>query len=195
MRSVFPAFCISTTVLHRNISTDKGGVKMDSKFSPEELRDGLNGLWVELVGHAPRDFISRVRKYIPILEEASRQFALMCQTDYIWEMHYFKEHAWKLDEEGHIDDMAWEAENHNGPVCTRCGESPCVYCKPNFEHIGPCIVNVFICPVCGKRSDYGPDICTCGKHLVIPSEPTRVIYEKGCEPDGLGKNSKTHDQQ
>lgn len=42
-------------------------------------------------------------------------------------------HDWQRNEDGAIDEWAWESDVHNGPRCKRCGYNPCVLCDPNFD--------------------------------------------------------------
>lgn len=42
-------------------------------------------------------------------------------------------HDWYKDEDGNIDEWAWESGYHNGVICKRCGESFCVHCTPNYD--------------------------------------------------------------
>ncbi len=46
-----------------------------------------------------------------------------------------KEHQWRLDEDGKVDEFGTEYENHNGPYCERCDYSYCVHCgdKPSAK--------------------------------------------------------------
>ena len=41
-------------------------------------------------------------------------------------------HSWELDEDGDIDDFAYDDDwnFHNGPRCLRCSESFCIHCEP-----------------------------------------------------------------
>ncbi len=42
-------------------------------------------------------------------------------------------HDWYKDEDGKVDEWAWESGFHNGVICKRCGESFCVHCTPNYD--------------------------------------------------------------
>lgn len=78
------------------------------------------------------------------------------------------EHLWRRDKNGEIDTSAWEAGCCNGPVCTRCWHSECIYCNEDWETnpTWPCVVDKDICPICGSelnsRSKYCPE---CGQAL------------------------------
>jgi hypothetical protein len=39
-------------------------------------------------------------------------------------------HVLALDDEGKVDRFAYSEGFHNGPVCTRCGDSFCIHCLP-----------------------------------------------------------------
>lgn len=65
-------------------------------------------------------------------------------------------HTWKLDEDGDIDDFAYNTEGSdsemicNGPVCKICGFSFCHHCNPYgyYDNTCPGEVN----NECGKSS-------------------------------------------
>jgi hypothetical protein len=38
-------------------------------------------------------------------------------------------HEWYLNDDGEIDTSAYYEENHNGPMCMRCGYSYCHHCQ------------------------------------------------------------------
>ena len=41
-------------------------------------------------------------------------------------------HNWERDENGNINEWAWEAGFHNGVFCVDCGKSVCVHCNPDY---------------------------------------------------------------
>lgn len=47
-------------------------------------------------------------------------------------------HNWKRDENGNINEWAWEAGFHNGVLCVDCGESVCVNCNPDYMELDDC---------------------------------------------------------
>lgn len=42
-------------------------------------------------------------------------------------------HDWVKNEDGSVDEWAWESGFHNGVVCRRCGEHFCVNCVPDYD--------------------------------------------------------------
>ena len=78
------------------------------------------------------------------------------------------EHLWKRDKNGEIDTSAWGAGYCNGPVCTRCWHSECIYCNDEWETdpIEPCVVDRDICPLCCSELDDRHKYChNCGQAL------------------------------
>ena len=78
------------------------------------------------------------------------------------------EHLWRRDKNGEIDTSAWEAGYCNGPVCTRCWHSECIYCNEEWETnpTGPCVVDKDICPICGSELKNKHKYCNeCGQAL------------------------------
>lgn len=78
------------------------------------------------------------------------------------------EHLWKRDKNGEIDTSAWEAGYCNGPVCTRCWHSECIYCNDEWETdpTEPCVVDRDVCPLCGSELKVGHKYCPgCGQAL------------------------------
>lgn len=67
----------------------------------------------------------------------------------------FPEHDWVKDENGEIDLWAWDYEFHAGPRCKRCGQTPCVYCDPNWKEADdPCVVDKYVCANCNYEFNY-----------------------------------------
>lgn len=65
-------------------------------------------------------------------EIAKHFFGLQEGVDY----GEFEKHDWVKDEEGNIDELAYEDPDggyHTGPVCQRCGTSYCSYCTPKYD--------------------------------------------------------------
>ena len=60
----------------------------------------------------------------------------------------YPEHNWKKDRYGEIDEMAWDAGFHNGPVCLRCNCAFCISCE-TYEEQDPCVIDEYKCPSCG----------------------------------------------
>lgn len=47
-------------------------------------------------------------------------------------------HNWEKDENGNINEWAWENGFHNGVFCVDCGESVCVCCNPYYMELDDC---------------------------------------------------------
>lgn len=43
------------------------------------------------------------------------------------------EHLWERNSSGNVNEFAMEADNHNGPMCERCGYSYCQHCEDPKE--------------------------------------------------------------
>lgn len=48
-------------------------------------------------------------------------------------------HNWERDENGNIDEWAWESGFHNGVFCVDCGKAVCVNCNPDYMELDDCI--------------------------------------------------------
>lgn len=78
----------------------------------------------------------------------------------------FEEHKWARMENGEIDDMAFQYENHNGPICERCGYYFCMLCKPDGWDKEKCVTDDYICPTCGANVGENDIYCQkCGQKL------------------------------
>ena len=47
-------------------------------------------------------------------------------------------HNWKKDENGNVNEWAWESGFHNGVICMNCGRSVCVHCEPDYLELDDC---------------------------------------------------------
>ncbi len=47
-------------------------------------------------------------------------------------------HNWERDENGNINEWAWESGFHNGVFCVDCGKSVCVGCNPDYMELDDC---------------------------------------------------------
>lgn len=47
-------------------------------------------------------------------------------------------HNWKKNENGTIDEFAWESGFHNGVICVDCGKTVCVCCHPDYMEMDDC---------------------------------------------------------
>ena len=78
------------------------------------------------------------------------------------------EHLWCRNDNGEIDTSAWGAGYCNGPVCTRCWHSECIYCNDEWETnpTEPCVIEKDICPMCGSELNHKHNYCNeCGQAL------------------------------
>ncbi len=62
----------------------------------------------------------------------------------------YDKHEWKKDENGNVDEWAFEQGLCAGVVCERCGESVCVWCEPDYDK-GKCVVKKDVCPNCNSE--------------------------------------------
>ena len=47
-------------------------------------------------------------------------------------------HNWERDENGNLNEWAWESGFHNGVFCVDCGKSVCVGCNPDYMELNDC---------------------------------------------------------
>lgn len=47
-------------------------------------------------------------------------------------------HVLKKDDDGEVDNFAYDYGFHNGPVCELCGEMWCEHCHEEGSEIEPC---------------------------------------------------------
>ena len=47
-------------------------------------------------------------------------------------------HNWERDENGNINEWAWESGFHSGVFCVDCGKSVCVHCNPDYMELDDC---------------------------------------------------------
>lgn len=79
----------------------------------------------------------------------------------------YPEHQWERTENGEIDDGAMMYENHNGPVCERCGYMFCIFCDPNGWDKEPCVIDEYYCPNCGRLIYEKDKFCSnCGQAIL-----------------------------
>ena len=74
-------------------------------------------------------------------------------------------HTWKKNENGEIDDFAWDYDYHNGVVCEVCGEAVCVHCNPDYMELDDCEEEHWSCSSCGKEVYRNTKYCDCGQKL------------------------------
>lgn len=79
-------------------------------------------------------------------------------------------HTWKKNEDGEVDDFAWDYDYHNGVVCEVCGETVCVHCNPKYDELTDCEEEYWKCQSCGKKLYSKPKYCDCGQKLKWESD-------------------------
>lgn len=85
--------------------------------------------------------------------------------------HYkvnYGDHKWATNEDGEIDEWAWESGFCNGVVCTNCGEQVCVLCNPDYDtEESECSAYETTCPLCLEKLDAHSKqpYCSCGQRL------------------------------
>lgn len=47
-------------------------------------------------------------------------------------------HNWQKNENGNVDEWAWESGFHNGVFCMDCGRSVCVHRDPDYMELDDC---------------------------------------------------------
>lgn len=47
-------------------------------------------------------------------------------------------HNWEKNEDGTVNEFAWESGYHNGVFCVDCGKSVCVCCHPDYMDLDDC---------------------------------------------------------
>lgn len=92
----------------------------------------------------------------------------------------WKHHNWAKNEDGSIDEFAWEQGYHNGPVCQNCYYSYCINCD-EAEEVDkvPCETTEYVCPNCGKFVSTDDHFCSnCGIELEF-SDELQIIEMEG----------------
>lgn len=77
----------------------------------------------------------------------------------------YGKHKWKRNENGEIDDWAWDFAYCNGVVCEACGKTVCVHCNPNYDDLEDCETEDWFCPTCSEEVKYKHHHCKCGQLL------------------------------
>ena len=75
-----------------------------------------------------------------------------------------RKHVWKKDEDGEIDEWAWDYEVHNGVSCEICHKSPCIHCKPDYDEKQDCREH-YTCSECGRVVLDLEPYCHCGAKM------------------------------
>lgn len=76
-----------------------------------------------------------------------------------------EQHSYIKDENGEIDEFAFEMGYCNGPICEICGYSFCKHCEPNGYDDKECVVSYHTCPTCGAEVISAGKRCNCGQVL------------------------------
>ena len=71
----------------------------------------------------------------------------------------YGKHKWKRDENGNIDEFAWDFDYHNGVMCEVCGECYCVHCDPDYDKLEDCETEDWSCPVCNSIVYFNSFVC------------------------------------
>lgn len=74
-------------------------------------------------------------------------------------------HKWRRNENGAVDEYAWDDEYHAGVSCEICDKTVCVYCNPDYDQLTDCEENYWICPSCEKKMYVKRKYCDCGQKL------------------------------
>lgn len=77
-------------------------------------------------------------------------------------IHHGK-HRWRRQENGEIDESAWEYDYHNGVACEICGKTVCVCCNPEYDQLTDCKEEYWICPNCQQKVHLKH--CNCGQAI------------------------------
>lgn len=73
-------------------------------------------------------------------------------------------HDWIKDENGKIDEFAFESGYHNGVVCEICECCMCVHCHPEYDEDDEC-ADHFVCSECGRHELKQYPYCRCGAKM------------------------------
>lgn len=75
-----------------------------------------------------------------------------------------RKHLWKKDEDGEIDEWAWEHGFHNGACCEICYKTPCAHCEPDYDEKQDCHEH-YMCSECGRVVIDLEPYCHCGAKM------------------------------
>lgn len=75
-----------------------------------------------------------------------------------------RKHQWERDEDGEVDDWAWESGFHNGVSCEICHKHPCVHCDPDYDENQDCHEH-YVCSECGRIALALEPYCHCGAKM------------------------------
>lgn len=75
-----------------------------------------------------------------------------------------KKHIWEKNDDGEIDEWAWDHEFHNGVCCEICHKRPCVHCEPDYDEKQDCHEH-YICSECGRVVFALEPYCHCGAKM------------------------------
>lgn len=75
-----------------------------------------------------------------------------------------RKHIWKKNDDGEIDEWAWDYEFQNGVYCELCHKSPCVHCEPDYDEKQDCREH-YVCSECGRMVLALEPYCHCGAKM------------------------------
>lgn len=75
-----------------------------------------------------------------------------------------RKHIWKKNDDGEIDEWAWDYEFHNGVSCEICHKTPCIHCEPDYDEKQDCREH-YICSECGRVVLALEPYCHCGAKM------------------------------
>lgn len=75
-----------------------------------------------------------------------------------------RKHLWKKDDDGEVDEWAWESGFHNGVHCNICYKSICVHCEPDYDEKQDCREH-YMCSECGRVVLDLEPYCHCGAKM------------------------------
>ena len=104
-------------------------------------------------------------KEVEALKIAIKLFEKQSSKKPAFKKFQYPEHKWRLDENGEIDEFAYECDYHNGPVCERCYYSFCEHCNPDGYKDNDCTFKEWSCASCGKEVFRSQTYCKCGQKL------------------------------
>lgn len=78
-------------------------------------------------------------------------------------------HEWEKDDDGSVDEFAFDWGYHNGPVCEICGFSFCEHCNPDSWDDNGCDKR-YVCSECGRTEKNKEPYCNCGAKMDTKEE-------------------------
>ena len=158
--------------LHRpeRIVTAEELEALNNIMKTENLRAALEELY-DFVADMPSGFDGFTSDFDAAFKELER-----IESDDVVEIKpsrkiFTRKHLWKKNNDGEVDEWAWECGYCNGPECEICGATFCVHCDKRNIEIHPdgksrydeenCKPH-YICSECGRAVKEDDKYCTCG---------------------------------